>query len=42
MKSIIGTVCTVQLYMVILVYSYLKIDVLMNRKDLDVLATTLE
>ena len=41
-KSLMGSLCSIMLTILILSYAYQKMDVLIERKDIDVLSTTNE
>ena len=37
-----GTICSFLLYFILLAYAYQKLDILMGRKDVDILSATKE
>ena len=39
-KSIMGSICSILLFILMTTYSYQKMDVLIARKDVDILSTT--
>lgn len=39
-RSILGALCSFALFLLVLMYAYLKADVLYNKKDVDILSTT--
>ena len=42
LKSMIGSICTLIIFVIVLGYMYLKIDVLISKKDIDILSTVEE
>jgi len=41
-STLLGTLCTLMLAIIVLAYAYQKMDVLMNRKSVDILSTVSE
>ena len=39
LKSYFGSICSLMIFMLVLTYSLQKMDVLLNKKDVNVLAT---
>ena len=39
LKSIAGSLCSIILTVVVLMFAYLKADVLINKKDVDIMST---
>ena len=38
LQSYMGSLCSILIMMLILIYSYMKADVLINKKDVDILS----